>query len=576
MLDRLFDQLFGQRRRRPQVDLQVNRLLDEAASERLGGRPENALSRLISLGELAPSDFAVWNELGLTYRALGRAADAASAFAEATRLSPQDVAAHVYLGNLAHERDALDDAVRFYRRAVEIAPDNPGIRYNLALTYLSRGEAEAAVAEFRRVLDLDPAHGDARSSLLFSLTFCHGLSPGEVEREHREWADRFAEPLARNRLHANVPDPDRVLRIGYVSADFLGHVAASFIQPLLAYADPAHFRVFCYSNSVKPRQAGGALAEGVTWREIADLDDDASAALIQADAIDLLVDLSGHTRGNRLLVFARKPAPLQITYLGYPNTTGMSAMDYRITDNFADPPGPSDARYRERLLRLPHSLWCFQPPGHIQSTRAARDTGGATFGSMNNVVKLQPPLIVLWARILRDAPDSRLVLATIPAGSARQRLLDIFSAHGVAADRIAFYDRLPQERFRALHQEIDLALDAYPCNGGGTTCESLWLGVPVLTLCGEVFQSRAGFSLLSAVGLNELIANSGDEYVAKAVALARDPQMLKKIRSLLPSQFARSPLVDGPGFVRDLEWVYRQVWRDWCAAVSVDRAVRPA
>jgi len=567
MLRRLLAQL----RHRPQADPHVARLLQEAANERLAARPEQALLRLAALAALAPSAFPVHNELGLTYRALGRAEDAESAFSEAARLAPEDAAAFVYLGNLAHERDALDDAVRHYQRAVKIAPDNPGIRYNLALTYLARGEADAAVAEFRRVLERDPAHGDARSSLLFALTFCHGLPPGEVEREHRDWADRFAEPLPRRQSFANDPDPERLLRVGYVSADFFGHVAAPFIQPLLVHADPAHFQVFCYSNSNQPGPQGDP-ATAVTWREIAHLDDEAAAARIEEDAIDLLVDLSGHTRGNRLLVFARKPAPVQITYLGYPNTTGMSAMDYRITDHFADPPGPGDARYRERLLRLPHSLWCFQPPGAAAAVPAPRAAGGITFGSMNNIVKLQPPLIELWARILREVPDSRLVLATIPAGSARQRLLDVFAAHGVAAARVTFYNRLPQERFRALHREIDVALDAFPCNGGGTTCESLWLGVPVLTLCGEIFQSRAGLSLLSAVGMRECIAASGDEYVARALALARDPEKLQRMRAALPAQFARSPLVDGAGFVRNLEAAYRQVWRAWCTAREAARA----
>jgi protein O-GlcNAc transferase len=558
--------LFAQLRRLPQADNTVARLLQQAAEERVAGRPGEALSQLLKLAELAPASFSVHNELGLAYRDLGRAADAEGAFAEAARLAPGDAAAFVYLGNLAHERDALDDAVLRYRRALEIQPQNPGIRYNLALTYLSRGEADVAVAEFRRVLELEPAHGDARSSLLFALTFCHGISPLEVEREHLDWADRFAEPLARRQSHANARDPERVLRIGYVSADFLGHVAASFIQPLLEHADTERFRVFCYSSSARRKAEGEPAGASATWREIGHLDDDAAAALIESDEIDLLVDLSGHTRGNRLLVFARKPAPLQITYLGYPNTTGMSAMDYRITDHFADPPGPGDARYRERLLRLPHSLWCFQPPGPAEPMREARELGPVTFGSMNNVVKLQPPLIVLWARILRDAPHSRLVLATIPAGVARQHLLDVFAAHGVAADRITFYNRLPQERFRALHREIDLALDSFPCNGGGTTCESLWLGVPVLTLRGELFQSRAGYSLLSAVGLGELVAYNGDEYVAKAVALARDPDRLRRLRATLAVQFPRSPLVDGNGFVRNLEVLYRQAWREWCGA----------
>jgi predicted O-linked N-acetylglucosamine transferase (SPINDLY family) len=401
--------------------------------------------------------------------------------------------------------------------------------------------------------------------MLFALNMSDRASIEEVAAEHFEWGRRFADPLYRERDFSNSPDPERRLRIGYVSADYFQHAAAPFIDAFLAQHDPRKCEVFCYVNAAMPAHGTGMY--GYTWREIRMLDDAQLAALIAQDEIDVLVDLSGHTYGTRLLAFARKPAPVQMTFLGYPNTTGMRAMDYRVTDAYADPLGVSESRYRERLLRMPHSVWCFRPRAEgiaeVGSLPAARN-GYVSFASMNSVSKLNAELLGLWADLLRRVPDVRLVLATIAPGSARERILQTFSGNGVDRQRIEFRERLPRNEFLALHNEVDIALDSYPCNGGATTCETLWQGVPVISLAGEAFQSRAGLSLLSSAGLPQLVAHSAAEYLDIASSLARNRERLGELRRRLRETLRASPLMDAAAFTRDLEALYRNAWRDWC------------
>jgi protein O-GlcNAc transferase len=538
-----------------------------AARER--GEPAAALASVEAALQLDAEDAAALAELGLAYRALGRRDEADAAFKRAAASDPGSVRPLMYLGNLAHEDARLDDAVAAYRAALAIDAHNAALHYNLALTLMACGEAGGAVKAFRHCLAEAPDYADARSSLLFALNLSADDGPEDTAAEHLEWGRRSADPLWRERRFPNPPEPQRRLRIGYVSADFFGHVAADFIHSFLPQHDRGLYETTCYCNAPIPEASRDLY--GHTWRDISGLGDAQAASLIEKDAIDILVDLSGHTRGNRLLVFARRPAPLQLTFLGYPNTTGMRAMDYRLTDAFADPPGASERRYRERLLRLPRGLWCYRPPaddvpdvGPLPATR----NGHATFASMNNVAKLNAGLVAMWAELLLRVADARLLLATIPPGNTRERVLRIFVDKGVDARRIEFRDRLSKGEFRALHREVDIALDTYPCNGGATTCETLWLGVPVVSLAGEVFQSRAGLSLLSAVGLAQLVARNSAEYIAIAADLAHDRAGLQQLRAGLRETVLRSPLCGAAAYTRALEDVYRALWREWCAGAA--------
>lgn len=540
-------------------------LIARGRAERERGELAASLASLEAALQHDAKDAAVLAELGLTYRVLGRRDEARAAFERAVAGDPGSALALMYLGNLDHEAGRLDDAAKAYRAALAIDAKNAAVHYNLALTLMSLGEASAAVESFRLCLAQAPDYADARSSLLFALNLSDSARPEDSAAEHFEWGRRVADPLYSERDFSNSPDPERRLRVGYVSADYFQHAAATFIHAFLARHDPRQCEVFCYVNAAIPAHRAGMY--GHTWREIRMLDDAQLAVLIAQDAIDVLVDLSGHTYGTRLLAFARKPAPVQMTFLGYPNTTGMRAMDYRLTDVYADPPGVSESRYREKLLRMPHSVWCFRP--HVEGvpevgTLPAIRNGYVSFASMNGVSKLNVELVGLWADLLRRVADARLILATIAPGSARERILRTFTGKGVDAQRIEFRDRLPRGEFLALHNEVDIALDSYPCNGGATTCDTLWQGVPVISLAGAAFQSRAGLSLLSSAGLPQLVAHSAADYLDIASSLAQNRERLSELRLGLRQILRDSPLMDAAAFARDLEALYRDAWRDWC------------
>ena len=551
-------------------------LVARGRAERERGEPAASLATLEATLQSDAGDAAVLAELGLSYRALGRNEEARAVLERAAASAPDWVLPLLYLGNLAHEAGRLDAALAAYRAALALDRRNASLHYNLALTLTACGEAAAAVEAFRACLAAAPDYADARESLLFALTLSDRAGADETSAAHFEWGRRVADPLWREREYANAAEPQRPLRIGYVSADFFGHAASDFIHSFLPQHDRGRYEITCYSNAVVPEASRGLY--GHAWRDISALDDAQAASLIERNAIDILVDLSGHTRGNRLLVFARKPAPLQLTFLGYPNTTGMRAMEFRLTDAYGDPPGASEGHYRERLLRMPHGLWCYRPPeegvpeaGELPALRK----GHVTFASMNNVAKLNAGLIELWAELLLRVPEAHLLLATVPAGSARERLSRLFAAKGIAAGRIEFCERLPKSEFRALHREIDIALDAYPCNGGATTCETLWLGVPVVSLAGVDFRARAGLSLLSAVGLPHLVARDAARYVAIAADLACDAPRLQRLRSGLRETLRRSSLCDAAAYTRALEQIYRGIWREWCGKAAEHPLSRP-
>ena len=345
--------------------------------------------------------------------------------------------------------------------------------------------------------------------------------------------------------------------------------------PLLEHHDPARFEVYCYSNTPKTDDITRRCeALAAHWRDIVPLADAAAQDLVRSDGIDILVDLSGHTSGNRLALFAAKPAPIQLTYLGYPATTGMTQMDYRLTDGRADPAGVSEPRYVEKLLRLPHSLWCFAPPPQMPEVGPlpASATGQLTFASLNSVYKLTPRMLRLWSRLLAALPESKLLFATVPAGAPRARIAREFESNGVDPARLEFHGFLPWEEFWDLHQRVDIALDSFPCNGGATTCETLWMGVPLVSLAGEAFLARAGLSLLTTVGLQELVAHSEDEYLRVAMELARDPARLAQLRAGLRGRMRASPLLAAAAFTCDLEDLYRAAWTQWCGLQTAARA----
>jgi protein O-GlcNAc transferase len=506
----------------------------------------------------------------------GKRKEAESHFKKALALQPRSLPALVNLGNLYKDEGRIAEAIAKYKAVLELQPGFAPAHNNLANLYKDRGESGAALEQFRLAIRGDPTLVDAHSNLLLGLHYTAEATPEEIYREHLAWARTHAEPLAgEQRLHTNDPDPGRRIRIGYVSPDFRRHPVAYFMEPVLENHDRARFEIVCYANVERPDQITKRLREKADlWRDLRGVRDDQAAALVRRDGIDILVDLAGHTAHSRMRMFARKPAPVQVSWLGYPNTTGLAAMDYRLSDAYADPPGAADRLHTERILRLPRGFHCFRPPaeapepGPLPMAQGAAGAGHPTFASFNMLSKVTPDVVAAWCRILTALPQAHFVLKAPPLADAETRahFARLFEANGIAAGRVEMLGYLPNPADHLnLYNRIDLALDTFPYNGATTTCEALWMGVPVVTFAGASHVARVGLSLLSNLGLEELVARDLDGYVDLALALARDPDRIAAMRAGLRARMAAAPLLDGPGFTRDLEAAFREMWNGWCA-----------
>jgi protein O-GlcNAc transferase len=516
--------------------------------------------------------------LASAYSRMWSESQAAEEFAKALELSPGEAPLWSSLGIARLRSDDLEGAMAALRAAVDLDPNFVDGWLNLARAFAHHGATDEAVSLMRRARDLAPDSPDLNSSLLFELNELPSAMPDEVFGEHRRWGKRLIELVGSSITnHATDPDPDRRLRIGYVSGDFRRHPVAFFSAAMLTLYDRTRFEVACYFNGLYPDQTSWQIRSGVDrWVDIAGLTDDAVAALIREDRVDILVDLSGHTAGNRLSVFARRPAPIQVTYLGYVNTTGLAAIDYRIADRWTDPPGESEHLYTERLLRPFASHVCYAPAAGSPDVTdpPVKRNGYMTFGSFNRARKINSVVAELWSRVLRAVPGSRLVLR--PGPSCKAPLLERFAAHGVA-DRVDIDDRRgTMNEYLAAYAEVDLVLDAFPWNGITTSCDALWMGVPLLTLEGREHRSRAGVSLLQNLRLPQLIARDQDDFVARAVALSADVEELGRLRLGLRDRMLASPVMDGAGFTRALEETYRAIWQQFCEerATSGRRSLR--
>jgi predicted O-linked N-acetylglucosamine transferase (SPINDLY family) len=529
---------------------------------------DEALAAYRQAIRLKPDHAEAHNNLGNVLRDKGRLEDAIAAYRRAVELKPDLAHAHNNLGNAAKDLGRLEEAVNFYRQAIRIAPDYGNAHNNLGNALKDLGQLDEAIACYRRAIGLMPDHAEAHGALVFTLQYHPACDAKMIHEEARRWNQRHAEPLAHFiQPHANNRDPDRRLRIGYVSADFRRHSVGYFLLPLLEHHDRQFGDLFCYCN----RQLLDDFTQRMkracpNWRNILNLSDQDAANRIRSDAIDILVDLSGHTAGNRLLLFALKPAPIQVTYLGYPNTTGMTAMDYRLTDALADPPGLTDELNVEKLWRLPGCAWCYAAPPDPPQV-AARSPGPITFGCFNAFAKINEPLVAIWAKLLERVAGSRLLLKSAGAGaaSAQRRLAEQFAKHGISGERIEMRGQIADSRQHLnFYGRVDVALDSYPYNGTTTTCEALWMGVPVVSLAGRSHACRVGASLLGSVGLPELVAQTPEQYVQIAADLAGDLPRLAELRRTLRGQMEKSPLMDAARFARNVEAAYRQMWRNWC------------
>ncbi len=532
------------------------------------GRHGAAILLLKKAAALKPEAAEIHFNLGNACYAQGALHDAVAGFEKALELDPGFTGALNNLANVLKALAQVDRAEACYRKLIDLKYDLTRTHSDLGNILLQQGRLDEAIASYRRALDIDPDFVRAHTNLVFAMNYHPGYSPEQISLEHRRWGRRHAEPL-RNALPppGNDRSPERRLRVGYVSPDFWHHPVCYFFEPVLQHHDAEQVEVFCYSDVARPDQYTERLqAYRVTWRDVVGLPDDALAHIVRRDQIDILVDLAGHTNDNRLLMFARKPAPIQVTWNGYPNTTGMDVMDYRITDGYADPPGMTENLHSERLLRLPEIYMAFQPPADSPplGLPPVLTNGYITFGSFNAISKIASQVIEVWAWILRAVPGSRLVVLSVPEGRTRGRIIEAFAAHGVNAERLDLMWRLPFQQFLAAYQRVDIALDSFPYHGTSTTCQTLWMGVPLITLAGRSHVSRVGVSLLANLGLERFIARTPQEYRDLAVRLADNIEELTMLRSRLREMMMNSPNTDGMALTRHLERAYREVWRTWC------------
>jgi protein O-GlcNAc transferase len=528
--------------------------------------PEAAAS-LRRAAALVPNDAAVWLNLGVASLEMRRLDEAVTCFRRAIRLEPVRPEAHNILGHALLTLGRCTAAKRCLEEALKLRPGYPAAHDNLGRVLKAQGRAAEAVGQHRAALAGAP-RTETHSNLLYSLNFPAGLSPDDIAAEHRIWAALHAAPLRPAGLdRAPDPGPPRRLRLGYVSPDLVHHAVAYFLEPVLAARDPGAFEVFCYSDAPVPDEVTRRL-RGLSdhWRDVAGQSDERVAALVREDRIDILIDLAGHTARNRLLVFARRPAPVQVTWLGYPNTTGLEAMDYRLSEAVSDPPGQTERWHSEELIRLPGTFSCYGPPPESPPVEAlpALAAGHVTFGCFNNLAKLTPPAIDLWAELLREVAGSRLLLKSrgLADVETAARLREEFASRGIEAARLELNGQeLSVAHHLALYHRVDLALDTFPYNGTTTTCEALWMGVPVVTLAGATHVARVGASLLTHLGAADWIADSPAAYLRRCRELAGDLPGLAAIRAALRERMRASPLCDAATFTRGFEAALREMWQ---------------
>ena len=529
------------------------------------GKLKESLDQLLMAVKLGGGIPELHNNLGVTLEKLGRAHEAVPAYRTALALNADYPDARFNLGNAVRKLGDIGAALEEYRQVLRLRPQYAKAYNGLASAAADLGDADEAIGCYRKLVEMDPTNAGARSSLLYTIHYSPDYDPEALSREHREWGRLFCEPLkGQIRDHENDRTPDRRLRIGYVSPDFREHTVPHFVTAALQHHDRERFELFCYSDVEKPDGITRTLRGLVEhWHGTRGTSDIELEQLIRADRIDILVDLRGHAADNRLTLFARKPAPVQVNMVGYFDTTGLSTMDYRITDEHMDPPGQTEKYHTEQLIRMPHSCWCYtadEDAPEVMEPPALKN-GFVTFGSLNKIVKVSRSCANLCASVLEAVPNSRLLLSVAEPAGAERRLEEL----GLPMDRV---DLVGKTRMRREYLErfgqIDIALDTFPFNGITTTCDGLWMGVPCVSLVGGTTVSRGGRSILHAAHLPELATDTPEAFVRAAVGLASDPDRLRELRLGIRDRLLASALMDHQSFTRNLDASYRRMWRDWC------------
>ena len=552
------------------ISIELQFLLGDALF--CAGRMEEAEACLKRLVELAPEYVDAQSSLGRVYMDQKKYPEANQCFAAAIALNPRHVASLVYMGILMIQFCQFDNAWIALGNALSIEPRNFRALNNLGRASSMMGRPDEASGWYRQALEVAPGDVSIIGNYLFALNYCSDLSPAFVAQEHFRLApdahrvdyNTVQLPLLRKETGKGK------LRIGYVSGDFYTHSVASFVEPILIHHDYEKFAVICYSlGTICDATTDRIKALPCTWLDMAGATQDRLAQQICMDRIDILVDLAGYTADNRIGVFARRPAPLQVSWIGYPNTSGLPQIDYFLTDSVCDPPGMTDHLFSERLWRLPRIFCCYLPPMEFPAVGLppCLANGFVTFGSFNNFAKVTRQQLILWARILRAVPGSRLYLKSLSLGdrSVKESVLVQFASEGVDSTRIDMRV-VTTTKLEHLNEysRVDIALDTFPYHGTTTTCEALWLGTPVITRPGVTHVSRVGISLLQSIGCTDCIAVDSEDYVARAVALAKDTTRLVSLSRELRAMMAKSALMDTVGVTREIEAAFVAMYEMKC------------
>ena len=538
------------------------------------GQPDAAAESYRRALELKPDFAEAHNNLGSALKNLGQIDAAVASYRLALKINPDFAEAHYNLGNSLKEILQPDDAVASYRRALEINPDFAAAHCNLGNALLDLGQFDAALASYRRVLEIKPGFADAHDSLLFCLSHTEATNSQALFAEHCRFGDELETPLRASwPQHRNVRDPARCLQVGFVSGDLRDHPVAYFIEPVLAHlAGKPDLSLHAYYNHATEDSTTLRLRGYVKhWYPIARLSDAALAQKIGAEGIDILIDLSGHTAENRLLTFARKPAPVQASWMGYPGTTGLRAMDYYLADHYFLPQNMFDGLFTEKLVYLPASA-PFLPDETAPLVNAlpALSKGYLTFASFNRLSKVGSSVIALWSQLLRALPSARMLLGGMPRDGQYNALIDRFAREGIVRERLSFFPRCKMSTYLALHHQVDMCLDTFPYTGGTTTSHALWMGVPTLTLAGHTVPGRQGAAILGHVGLPGFVASDAADFQAKGIAWAGDPAALATIRAGLRERCEQSLIRRPEVIASGLEHALRTMWQRWCAGLPAE------
>ena len=535
------------------------------------GQLDAALASFRQVALLAPDNPVSHSNIAAALNAMGQQDAALESCRRAVKLGPKSTAAHVNLGTCLMEMGRLSEAVNSFETVVKLDPHHRRAYVNISAALTRLGRIDQAVVHCRKALKINPDWDELHSNLLFYLTHSQDIDGATLFAEHLKYAEHFEAPLrAAWPQHTNVRDPERTLRIGFVSADLYNHAVANFITPILEHlAHSPRLEIVAYANSFHDDPVSRHLHGLVSiWRQVEKLTHAELAQLITRDAIDILIDLSGHTGFNRLPTFTRKPAPLQLSWIGYPGTTGLQAMDYYLSDRYFSPPGLFDDQFTEKLVRLPACV-TFQPAPEAPpiNTLPASDNGYITFGSFNRISKLSPDTIARWSLLLHAVPDARMLLAAMPNQQASDRLRSCFAKEGISAQRLSFHPHTNLNDYLALHHSVDICLDTFPYNGGTTTAHALWMGVPTLTMSGSTLPSRAGATILQHAGLSDFVAHDDADFVQKGKLICDNISGLATLRAGMRARIGNSAMYQPALVAAELEGALRTIWRRWCSGL---------